>query len=564
MTETRPWTRLYPSWVPAELAAPNVTAVELFEATASRDPGRPAIHYFDWTLTYGEVDRLAEALASALAERGLASGDRVALYLQNVPQFVIAQYAVWKAGGIVVPLNPMFKAAELAYHLNDSGASVLISLESLYAEPARRVLPRTAVRHVITTSELDFLPSEAPLPKLLAAPKKLHFPETLDFVELLHGEVKGRHRRAVRPADVAYLTYTSGTTGPPKGAMNSHANVVYNARVYAAWMRLGADDVILGVAPLFHITGTIAYLAAAAAAGAPVVLTYRFDAGETLRMIERWRATFTVGSITVFIALADHPDVRRRNLTSLRKAYSGGAPVSPAIVERFRELTGAYIHNVYGLTETTSPSHLVPLGREAPVDPATGALSVGLPVPGVAAKIVDLETGTALPPGEVGEIAIKGPMVVAGYWGKPDETAHAIREGWMHTGDVGTMDPAGWFYIVDRKKDLINAAGYKVWPREVEDVLYQHPAVREAAVVGVPDPYRGETVKAFVALRAAEAGPAMARELIDFCRQRLAAYKYPRQVEIVAEIPKTATGKFLRRLLRDSSAAPAPDGPRTG
>ncbi len=557
MIEAVPWVRLYPPWVPADLAAPPVTAVEVFEATARRQPERPAIHYFDGTLRYGEVDGLADGLASALAGMGVARGDRVGLYLQNVPQFVIAQYGIWKAGGIVVPLNPMFKTAELAYHLNDSGAKILIVLESLYAETARQVVPRTSVRHAITTSELDFLPAGAAVPKLLAGSAKRRFPEAEDFMELVRRDARGLGSPRLRPEDIAYLTYTSGTTGPPKGAMNTHGNVVHNALVYATWMRLGPEDVILGVAPLFHITGTIAYLAAAAAAGAPVVLSYRFDAGEALRLIERWRATFTVASITVFIALADHPGVRTRRLASLRKVYSGGAPVSPAVVERFRALTGAYIHNVYGLTETTSPSHLVPLGCEAPVDPATGALSVGVPVPGVGARVVDLEGGADLPPGETGEIVVKGPMVVPGYWGKPDETTHAIRDGWLHTGDVGKMDGAGWFYILDRKKDLINVSGYKVWPREVEDVLYQHPAVKEAAVVGVPDPYRGETVKAFVALGAGVPGRVTEGELIEFCRERMAAYKYPRQVEIVVEIPKTPTGKFLRRLLREGGPSPA-------
>jgi long-chain acyl-CoA synthetase len=546
--------------VPAELPAPVTSAVEQFEAAARRHPSRPALHYFDWTLSYGDVDRMAEGLAASLAKLGLSLGDRVALYLQNVPQFAIAQYAVWKAGGIVVPLNPMFKAAELAYHLNDSGARVLISLESLYAQTAHAVVPKTPVETVITTSELDFLPPSAPRPGLLADSRKMRFRETLDFKELLEKEAGPRGRPRLKPEDVAYLSYTSGTTGPPKGAMNTHANVVYNAQLYTSWMRLGPDDVILGVAPLFHITGMIAHLAAAAAAGAPVVLFYRFDAGEALRLIERWRVTFTVGSITVFIAMTDHPDVGRRDLSTLRKVYSGGAPVSPAIVERFRELTGAYIHNIYGLTETTSPSHAVPLGSQAPVDAATGALSVGIPVPGALARVVDLESGTAtLRAGEVGEIAIAGPMVVAGYWGKPEETAHAIRDGWLHTGDVGTMDEAGWFYIIDRKKDMIIASGYKVWPRDVEDVLYQHTAVKEASVVGVRDPYRGESVKAFVTLKTGYEGRVTEAELIDFCRTRLAAYKYPRQVEFVAELPKTATGKFLRRVLRDRSSAPTPE-----
>ncbi len=566
----RPWTALYSAWVPADLPVPSMSVVEMLEAGARAHPDRPAIHYFDSTLTYGELDRTAEALASVLVEVGVAPGDRVALYLQNIPQFAIAQYAVWKAGAIVVPLNPMFKTAELLSHLTDSDARVLICLESLYGQTVRDVVPGTRVQTVITTSELDCLPPGMPAPKLLADSKKTRFPETLDLMELIQRATRHQVRLRSRPEDVAYLTYTSGTTGVPKGAMNTHANAAYNARVYTSWMHLGSDDVVLGIAPLFHITGMIGHLSAAAAAGIPVILFYRFDAGEALRLVERWRATFTVGAITAFIAMAEHPDVRRRVLTSLQKVYSGGAPVSGAIVERFRQLTGAYIHNIYGLTETTSPSHAVPLGSGAPVDPATGALSVGIPVPGAIARVVDVESGTReLPSGGVGEIVIKGPMVVAGYWGKPEETAQAIRNGWLHTGDVGKMDQDGWFYLVDRKKDMIIASGFKVWPREVEDVLYQHPAVREAAVVGVPDPYRGETVKAFVALKAGSEGRVTPEELMEFCRQRLAAYKYPRQVEVVAEVPKTETGKFLRRVLREQTLATlrgrmrSPDTPRS-
>jgi long-chain acyl-CoA synthetase len=542
--------------VPARLPAPDGSALDLFERQARAQPDRPALHYFDATLTHAEVDRAAESLADALQDLGVAPGDRVALYLQNVPQFAIAQYAAWKAGAIVVPLNPMFREAELRSHLQDAGATALVCLQSLYAETARAAVPGTPVRHVVTTSELDWLPPGAPRPGLLARARRRDCAGTHDLAALAARPPVGRRRPRPGVGDVAYLTYTSGTTGPPKGAMNTHANVVYQARLYAAWMRLGAADVILGVAPLFHITGMVAHLAAAAAAGAPVVLFHRFDPGEALRLVERWGATFTIGSITVFIAMADHPDVGARRLGTLRAVYSGGAPVAPAVVERFRARTGAYIHNVYGLTETTSPSHAVPLGRQAPVDPATGALSIGIPVPGAEARIVDLDTGEAeLGPGEPGEIVIRGPMVVPGYWGRPGETAHAIRDGWLHTGDVGTRDADGWFYLVDRKKDLINAAGYKVWPREVEDTLYRHPAVREAAVVGVPDAYRGETVKAFVALRDETAAAVTPQDLIEFCRARLAVYKCPRQVELVPEIPKTPSGKLLRRLLRPDPPA---------
>jgi long-chain acyl-CoA synthetase len=352
--------------------------------------------------------------------------------------------------------------------------------------------------------------------------------------------------------DIAYLTYTSGTTGPPKGAMNTHGNIAFNARAYRAMQRIDEKDVVLGVAPLFHVTGEVAHSAIAALAGIPVVLYYRFDPGETLRLIERWKVTVTVASITVYIALINHPDIRKRNLSSFIKAYSGGAPVSEAVVKRFQDLTGLYLYNVYGMTETNSPSHIVPWEKRAPVDPESGALSVGVPVPNCVMKIMDLDEGTReLPPGEVGEIVDSGPIVVPGYWQKPEETNHAIRNGWLYTGDVGKMDQDGWFYVVDRKKDMIVASGYKVWPRDVEDVIYQHPAVKETAVVGIPDPYRGETVKAFVALKEGMEGSVTPEELISFCKERMAAYKYPRQVEIVSEIPKTLTGKFLRRTLRE-------------
>ncbi len=552
----RPWLKLYPGWVPPELPLPRASAIDQFRATVREHADRPAVYYFDTVLTYRELDRLSSALAVGLSRLGIGKGDRVALYLQNVPQFWIAQLAAWKLGAVVVPLNPMFKADELKYHLKDSGAAVLVALESLYGEVAAPVVGELNLKGVVTTSELDFLGS-GPRPAVLAGATRLRPRETLDLLE-----VCDRHAGApdpavpVGPEDIAYLTYTSGTTGVPKGAMNTHLNVAFNAEVYRVWMRLGPADVVVGAAPVFHITGMVGHLAVAALTGMPVILAYRFDAGEILRLIERWRGSFLVAAVTAYIALMNHPDLGRRDLSSLKKAYSGGAPVPPAVVEQFRRLTGIYIHHIYGLTETTSPSHAVPLGTEAPVLPEYGALSVGVPVPNTGCRVVDLETGADVPPGQVGEVVIRGPMVVPGYWQKPAETARALRDGWLYTGDVGLMDEAGWFYIIDRVKDMIIASGYKVWPREVEDVLYRHEAVREAAVVGVPDPYRGETVKAFVSLKPGYEGKVTPEELIEFCRARLAAYKYPRVVEIVDEVPKTPTGKFLRRLLRGRESRP--------
>jgi long-chain acyl-CoA synthetase len=549
--ESRPWLKHYPDWVPHDFEITPDTALSDFLRSAARKPGAPAVFYFDHTLSLGEIDRMSGSLAAAMTDFGIGKGDRIILLLQNIPQFLIATYAAWKLGSIAVPLNPMYKERELAYFCRDSGARLLVMLDEAAAALDLSFLKETAVRKVITTSALDLLPKNLPVPAMLQGIRRVRFPSALDMLTLLdeYSEREVETPKLTRD-DVAYLTYTSGTTGPPKGAMNTHGNIAFNARVYHAMQKIDERDVVLGVAPLFHVTGEVSHLALAALAGIPVVLYYRFDPAETLRLIERWRATVTVASITVYIALMNHPDIRRRDLSSFTKAYSGGAPVSEAVVRQFEDLTGLYLYNVYGMTETNSPSHICPWGKRMPVDQESGALSVGLPVPNCVMKIMDLEDGRReLSPGEVGEIVDSGPIIVPGYWQKPEETKHAIRDGWLFTGDVGKMDEDGWFYLVDRKKDMIVASGYKVWPREVEDVLYQHPAVRETAVVGVPDPYRGETVKAFVALK--QGAEATAEQLISFCRERMAAYKYPRQVEFVSEIPKTLTGKFLRRNLRE-------------
>ena len=545
----RPWLASYEPGLPAEIEPTFASALEMFEATVESAPERAFIHYFASTITFGEADRLSDGLAVGLRDLGTGKGDRVAVYVQNNPQFVLAQLAAWKLGAIMVAINPMLKARELEFTLNDSGATVLVTLEALYHDVAAGVLPKTPVRVVVTTSELDFV--DEPFPTLLAGIERRRAADTYDLLELARAHA-GRSPDPVElePDDVAFLTYTSGTTGPPKGAMNTHGNVVFNAQSYRDWIHLDDKDVVLGVAPLFHITGLIAHIAVATLVPMPLVLFYRFDLDSLVDMVERHRATFTVASITVFIALMNHPPAHERDLSSLQKLVSGGAPIAPATVDAFEQAFGAYIRPVYGLTETTSPSHFVPFDRRTPVDPTYGALSVGLPIFNTMSTVVDDER-REVGVGEIGEITISGPQVVPGYWKKPDETRQAIPGGVLYTGDVGFMDADGWFYIVDRKKDQINAAGYKIWPREVEDVLYAHPAVREAAVVGVPDEYRGETVKAFVSLKNGES--VTETELREFCKERMAAYKYPRQFAILDELPKTPSGKILRRALKAGS-----------
>jgi long-chain acyl-CoA synthetase len=461
-----------------------VNLLDQWEASVRRAPDAPAVYDFDGTLTFGQLDARAEGFGGWLQAQGVRPGDRVAIQMQNDPEFPIAQYGIWKAGAIAVPMSPMFKEREVAYQLADCGARLMVT------------------REMVTSAEPHPLKREP-----------------------CH--------------ELAYLVYTSGTTGEPKGAMCPHRCMAHTSAVFEELLGITPEDIILGAAPLFHVTGLVAHLALSARCGIPLVLFHRFDAERAWRAIERRRTTVTVAAITAYIALLNHPLASRERFRSMTKCFTGGAPVAASFIERFERELGVYIHNTYGLTESNSPSHITPLGERAPVDPASGALAVGRPVPGCEATILD------------GEIALRGANIFPGYWNRPEATAACFRDGWFLTGDIGVRDENGWYYVVDRKKDMIVCSGFKVYPREVEDVLYQHPSVREAAVVGVLDDYRGETVKAFVALRA----PATEEELIRFCRERMAAYKYPRSIEFLDEVPKTATGKFLRRALRGLSAA---------
>jgi len=544
--QARPWLTLYADGQPADVEVQHPTALEMWRDSVSRAPDRILVRYFDGSLTARELDEQSNALACALQDSGFSRGDRLAIYLQNVPQWLVALLAAWKAGGMAVAVNPMNRARELTYLLQDSGAVVLVCHENLYDDVARGVLPDAQVRTVFTTSELDYQTRADP--RLFAGVARARHEGTRDLLEVI-GDNAGRVPKVAELTadDVAILTYTSGTTGVPKGAMNTHRNVCFTSQAYRDWIGINEDDVILGAAPLFHITGLIGHMGLAMLTPATLVLAYRFEPSVVRDAILEHRPTFTIAAITAFGALMNVPGVSREDFASIKKTYSGGAAIAPAMLAKVRDQLGLEVHQAYGLTETTSPSHFQPLGVLAPVDETSGALSVGVPIYNTVVSIVD-EQGNDLPPGEIGELVTAGPQVVPGYWGKPEATAESLPGGRLNTGDVGFMTPDGWFFIVDRKKDMINAAGYKVWPREVEDVLYTHPAVREAAVVGVPDEYRGETVKAYVSLQpGAEVTP---QEIAAFCKERMAAYKYPREVEFVDELPKTVTGKILRRELR--------------
>ena len=542
-----PWLDSYPEGVPAVAPPHHADALSQFRAALTAAPDAPAILYFDTRISYRQLQRSSDALAAALGARGFCRGDRLAVYLQNTPQFLIAVLAAWKLGGSVVTINPMNREYELAKLLRDAQPRVLICEDSLREEVVARLPADMALPPIILVTTQHELQGRNDA-RVLNGPKR--DPATLaDSLLALIDSHLGEAPAAFTPAptDIAAIVYTSGTTGQPKGALISHSNIVHVTTAHGHWYALQSGAAVLCAAPLFHITGLLGHMALAWSMAAPLVLCYRFEPGVVIDAIAEHQPQYTANAITAYIALMNSPQLDRQRLASLKTVTSGGAPVPPSVALQVEQALGWPILNGYGLTETSSGVVIMPRGAAGRVDPVSGALSVGVALSGVEVWIA-AEDGARLGHDEIGEVVIKGPMVSPGYWQKPEETAEAMRADGLRTGDIGFLDRHGWLYIVDRKKDMINASGYKVWPREVEDVLYAHPAVREAAVIGIGDAYRGETVKAVVSLRADV--QASAEQLRTWCRERLAAYKVPREIAFVAELPKSGTGKILRRLLR--------------
>lgn len=543
-----PWLRHYVH-VPPLLQLPDQTVVEAFDRNVTESPDSPVTWFHGEALTRAEFAEASGRLAQALRGMGVREGDRVAVMGQNTPALALAMLAAWRAGAAVVPLNPMLKTTEVCTILLDSQAVAVVADYRLWQPLGGEVMEGGQLRGVVLTGEqIDDKPAAAPAGQA-GAPVWL--------ADLIRDGTRAGPVSGATLEHVAALVYTSGTTGGPKGAIIRHRHLAFTTNVYRQWMDIGKADVILGAAPISHITGLVAGLTLTLTTGAPLLLSGRFDARTTIRLAQQRGATFAVAAITAYRALMADDSLPAADLSSLTKAYSGGAPVAAATVEQFERLTGVYIHPVYGLTETTSPSHATPLGVRAPVHPTLGTLAVGVPIPNTYSAIVDPASRDRLPPGEPGEVVIQGPGVVEEYWQRPEVTAATIPAGLLHTGDIGLMDATGWFYVIDRIKDMINTSGFKVWPREVEDVLMQHPGVGEAAVVGAPDPYRGETVLAYVVPR--KGHDVSADELISYSKTKLAAFKYPRRVEFCEELPKTSSGKILRRTLREAIQNPAAD-----
>ena len=548
VSSSRPWQALYPPGLDPDVGGAFDNVVAAWRHRVETAGESPALAYFDTVLSTTRVDEMSDDLAAGLAELGVQSGDRVGIYLQNVPQYALSLLALWKLGAAAVVLNPMYRGQELSALVVDSGAIGIIAADT-DVEQVWRSLEGSEVRWVVSTNERD-LQSRYDRSSV-ARPAEVPGTDLLELIERHDGA--GPPASNVDGSTLALLAYTSGTTGPAKGAMNTHSNVMAVATSYAKYVDVQPGDAVLAIAPLFHITGAVSNAVLALVSQCSLVHVGRFDAELVVDAIAEHGVTFTVGSITAFNAILRTEHTSKQHFASVKCLYSGGAPIPPSTVERFEERFGHYIHNVYGMTETSSAVVGVPRGRRAPVDPGSGTLSIGVPLPGLDVRVV-AASGADVRPGEQGELLMAGPQVIAGYWEQPEATREAFVDGFLRSGDVAIMDPEGWVYLVDRMKDQINVSGYKVWPREVEDALYEHPAVFEAAVIGVPDEYRGESVAAFVSLK--DDAEADEDELIRFAGERLAAYKRPREIHLVDDLPKTQTGKIRRRALRDDYSPP--------
>ncbi|EZQ11526.1 AMP-dependent synthetase [Candidatus Acidianus copahuensis] len=511
----------------------------VFNETVNKFKDKLALEYFDWKVTYGEMEKIVNGLAAQLSPY-VEKGDRVALSLQNVPQFPLLMYAIWKLGGIVVTLNPMYTPREIGYYLKDASPRVIVTLCETYDNVRRAMDDLGYEAKVFRTNANTFheVPKEYSI--------RWNVKECNEEL-YLNGRSYFPDER-VSPDDVALLMYTSGTTGDPKGPVIRHKNIYASSWIYKEWFKVSPEDKALGIAPFFHITGFIFDITTPVMSGASIYMSYRFDPELALRAVQDKKTTITMFTATAYIAMLEHVD--KYNIRSMRLWSAGGMFIPLALELEWKRKTGQWIYEAWGLTETTSPATLwpYPYDGELPIDKETNTVSAGVPVYYTQVKVIDVDDPTK--EAEVGEILVKGPQVIDSYWNKPEATAKSIVNGWLFTGDVAKIIN-GWVYIIDRKKDLINASGYKIYPREVEEVLYRHPSVKEVAVVSLLDPYRGETVAAYITLKDGYTpSEDLKKDIEKFCRENLAAYKVPRVIEFVKEVPKTASGKIMRRAFK--------------
>lgn len=540
----RPWLNHYDPGVPPSLDYPESPLYALLDDSAAAHPNRPCTSFFGQRLTYGQIRRYSDAFAASLQRLGVAAGDRVALLLPNSPQFVIAYYGILKAGAVVVALNPLANAAELAVLLADAESKTLVTIP-LFLEKIAELRGQTALERVVSARLADFMPLPIRLLMRLREWRQgLRGAADHDFKALVDAPPDSDYHPAdVDPHALAVLLYSGGTTGVAKGIMLSHFNCVANAHQIAAWGQLDETEKLLSVLPLFHGYGMSVNMNATLLAAGEMILLPRFDAEEVLKTIDRQRPTFLTGVPTMFVAFSNVPGVEQYDLGSLSGIFVGAAPLTQGIKDDFESKTGGRMIEGYGLTEAVTAIMANPYQGQHKIG------SIGTPFPDVDVKIIDLDDGRDLPPDELGQIVLRSPTVMLGYYGREEQTKEALVDGWLHTGDIGYVDEDGYFYITDRKKDLIIVGGFNVFPREIEEVLYRHPKVKEGVAVGIPDDYAGERVKVFAVLKEGETATEV--EFLDYFREHLTRYKVPAVVEFRQELPKSTIGKILRRALRE-------------
>jgi long-chain acyl-CoA synthetase len=535
--EDKPWFHSWQVSVPKTLRYPEFPLHEILTKTAREQAKKTAMVYRSEQVSYGLLDELSDRFAASLVSIGIKKGDRVAVFLPNIPQFVIAYYGILKAGVVVTAISPLNKEREVEFQLADSEAEAIVTLDSLYTI-VENVWGKTVLKHAVVTSLDDYKPN-------IVSNSRVHSFQQLTTKNKSAPNVK------INPAeDLAALQYTGGTTGTPKAAMLTHANLVANTLAFATWIR-GAvgTETFLAALPLFHIYGMTTSMNVPISLAAEMVLLPRFDTTAALTAIQAHRVTVFCGVPTMYATLLANPDVSKFDLTSIRICISGASPLPPHVQRKFMEVTGGLLAEGYGLTEASPVTHCSPVDKSR-----VRVGSIGLPLPNTEAKIVDPETGEKIvPTGETGELVVKGPQVMKGYWRQPEETAMVLRGGWLFTGDIAHVDAAGYFYITDRKKDLIKYKDYSVYPREIEDVLYEHPAIKLCAVVGKPDPTAGEVPKAFVVLK--EGAKATEKKVKQFVNEKVAPYKAIRELEFRKELPVSSAGKVLKRMLKEQSQA---------
>ncbi|HNT22751.1 MAG TPA: long-chain fatty acid--CoA ligase [Anaerolineales bacterium] len=548
----RPWLKHYDSGVPHQIDYPQDTAFNMLEAAAQKYPHSPCTIFKGAVLTFKKIDELTDRLSAGLAALGVKKGDRVGIFMPNTPQFVIAYFAILKAGGVVVAINPLYSPREIEHQAQDAGVELILSLSDLY--PAiKQAQPKTKIRTVIVTNLREYLPPLVGLLFGLGQERKSGFRISLAPGDLWMKDIIAHHKPSDRPKvdigpdDIAMLQYSGGTTGISKGAIALHRNLVANTLQIRTWL-VGTEEgreTILMAIPLYHVYGMVLGMLFAMRLGAAMVLIRDpRDLKDILTSIQKYKTSIFPGVPNIYNAINNHPDVLagKYKLDTIKACISGSTPLLKETKDKFEARTGGKLIEGYGLSEAPTATHINPMfGENRPG-------SIGLPLPDVEARIVSLEDGaTTLPAGQIGELVLRGPQVMKGYHNMPRETDNTLRDGWLYTGDIARMDKDGYFYIVDRKKELIKPGGYQVWPREVEEVIAMHPNVREVGVAGIFDPEHGEMVKAWVVLKPGQS--MREEELREFCKQNMAVYKVPTLVEFRSALPKTTVGKVLRREL---------------